>query len=136
DSVYFLVETLDHILSKDDYAMIYLSAADEEALGGGSYRFKLAHDGLKQTSAYTNGWTNSSLDVNAKSNFKGTLDANFDRDHGYIVELSIPRSKLTIKSGQLLVNFALHDSGNGEDALANTNETSTTKWIPITGIKN
>lgn len=136
DSVYFLIEVLDHVLSVDDYAMLYISAVDKDVLDEGAYRLKIVHDGLKQTSAYTNGWTNSSLDVNAKSNFKGTLDANFDRDHGYIVELSIPRSKLTIKSGQLLVNFALHDSGNGEDALANTNETSTTKWIPITGIKN
>src|SRR5690606_576855 len=134
DSVYFLVETLDHILSKDDYAMIYLSAADEEALGGGSYRFKLAHDGLKQTSTYTNGWTNGNLDANAKSNFKGTLDANFDRDHGYMVELAIPRSKLTITSGQLLVNFAIHDSDSSEDAITGTSGTSTTKWIPITGL--
>src|SRR5690606_6298209 len=29
DSVYFLVEVLDHILSKDDYALIYIGSADK-----------------------------------------------------------------------------------------------------------
>lgn len=134
DSVYLLVEVLDHMLSKDDYAMIYIGAADKDALGEGAYRLKVAYDGLKQTSMYTSGWTNGGLDANVKSNFKGTLDATFDRDHGYIVELSIPRSKLAIKSGRLLVNFEIHDSDSGEDAVTSTNGTSTTKWIPITGL--
>ncbi|WP_222867679.1 sugar-binding protein [Sphingobacterium phlebotomi] len=131
DSVYFLVEVLDHILTDEDHAMIYIAAADKDALDEGAYRLKVAHNGLKETSTYTNGWTSGSLGANAKSNFRGTLDNNFDRDHGYMVELAIPRSELTIKSEQILVNFAIQDNESGEDAVTRTNGTSTAKWISV-----
>ncbi|GAB3417633.1 DOMON domain-containing protein [Niabella aquatica] len=132
DSVYFLVEVLDDFISSNDYATIFISPnSSNEQLNEGAYKLNVAFSGLKQSFVYNGGWVNGSFGATAKAAYKGTVSNNSDKDLGYIVEIAIPRSKLNILSGQLLVNFSITDSRNGEDAIVNTSSTSTAKWTPV-----
>ena len=54
-------------------------------------------------------------------------------NYGYIAEVAIPRSKLTITSGQVLVNFSI-TKRNSVDAICDVASTSTARWIPVTGL--
>lgn len=136
DHIYFLIEVLDNFISKDDYATIFISSAtSNNVLSDGAYKINISYDGIRDTYIYSGGnWSTGSIGAKAKAAFKGTVSKDDDSDEGYIVELAIPRSKLNIQSGQVLVNFSLTDSGAGEDAIANTTATSTAKWIPVIGL--
>lgn len=131
--VYFLIEVLDDFIAKDDSATIFISSAtSDDVLTDGAYKINVSHDGIRGTYIYNGGgWSTGNIGATAKAAFNGTVSKNDDIDEGYIVELAIPRSKLNIKSGQVLVNFSITDSGAGEDAIANTTSTSTAKWIPV-----
>lgn len=134
--VYFLIEVLDDFIAKDDYATIFISAAtSDDVLSDGAYKINISYDGIRDTYIYKGGgWSTGSIGAKAKATFEGTVSKNDDTDQGYIVELAIPRSKLNIKSGQVLVNFSITDSEVGEDAISNTTSASTAKWIPITAL--
>lgn len=135
NNVYFLIEVLDEVISTDDYATIFISpVTSNDVLNTGAYRIKVSYDGIRATSAYNSGWTNGDIGATVKAAYRGTISQNQDKDHGYVVELAIPRSKLNITSGQLLVNFSITDSGSVEDAIVNTTSTSTAKWIPLVGL--
>lgn len=54
-------------------------------------------------------------------------------NYGNIAEIAIPRSKLTITSGQVLVNFSI-TKRNSLDAICDVASTSTARWIPVTGL--
>ncbi|WP_352422545.1 hypothetical protein [Proteiniphilum sp.] len=72
--------------------------------------------------------------MSASTAFEGAISKSHDEDHGYFVEITIPRSHLSVKSGEVLVNFAISDNSGGVDAIQDTSSTSTAKWIPITGL--
>lgn len=132
DNVYFLVEVLDKSITKEDYATIYLNpVTSDDKLTSDARRIKVAYEGIVSTESYnSSNWTSADLGVTAKAKYENSKN---DRS-GYVVEISIPRSKLNIKSGQILTNFALYDSDGGEDAISSTTSTSTTKWLPIIGL--
>lgn len=135
DNVYFLIEVLDDAISQDDYATIFISpVTSNDVLNNGAYQIKVSYDGMRASYAYNSGWTDDDIGATVKAAYNGTISQNQDKDHGYAVELVIPRSKLNIKSGQLLVNFSITDSGSGEDAIFNTTSTSTAKWISLVGL--
>lgn len=135
DNVYFLVEVLDKFLSKNDYADIYISSpTDNNLLSDGACRIRVAYDGLRSTEAYTNNWTKADLNVSVSAAYEGSIFDNSDEDYGYIAEISIPRSKLNIKSGEVLVNFSLFDVQGGEDAICSASSTNTAKWVAVTGL--
>jgi len=136
DNVYFLVEVLDKSVSKDDFATIYLSpVTNDDKLASGAYRIKVSSEGLKSTEAYNTAWTNNT-DLGAKASAKVFDASNTDNSnsYGYITEISVPRSKLNIQSGQILVNFSITDSQSSEDAISNPASTSTASWIPVSGL--
>jgi hypothetical protein len=132
-NVYFLIESLDKYLSADDYIDIYLSpAGDQGSLTAESCRIRLSHEGLKRTDTYAGSWVGSELGVVSGIAFD---DRNTnDNVRGYVAELAIPRSKLNMTSGELLINFALYKKTSGEDAIIPTSRTSTAEWIPINGL--
>jgi hypothetical protein len=135
DHVYFLIEVLDDVISKEDYATIFISpVTDNDVIGEESYRIKVSYDGMRASSIYKGSWTSSAVEAKVKAAYRGTIAQNNDKDHGYVVELAIPRSKLNIKSKQLLVNFSITDSESTEDAIFNTTSTSTAKWISVLGL--
>lgn len=135
NNVYFLVEVLDDVISEDDYATIFISpVTSNDVLNNGACRIKVSYDGMRASYAYNSGWTDGDIGATVKAAHRGTISQNQDKDHGYAVEIAIPRSKLSIKSGQLLVNFSITDSESGEDAIFNTTSTSTAKWIPLVGL--
>ncbi|MDY9917545.1 MAG: exo-alpha-sialidase [Proteiniphilum sp.] len=135
DNLYFLAEVLDKDIAKDDYTEIFICpVTDDDKLTDKACRIRVSHDGLRSTGIYENGWKDANLGVSASAVFEGTISRNHDEDHGYFVEISIPRSKLSIKEGELLVNFSISDNQGGLDAIHDTSSTNTAKWIPITGL--
>lgn len=132
DNVYFLVEVLDKSIAKEDYAAIYLNpVTGDNKLTSEACRIKVSYDGIVSSEVYNgSSWTNTDLGVSGKVKYEN----NKNDKSGYITEIAIPRSKLNIKSGEILVNFSISDSEGGEDAIVSTSSTSTAKWIPISGL--
>lgn len=133
EKVYFLVEVLDRTLLASDYATIYISPADNNKLAAGACRIQVSMDGLKSSQIYENTWKNSELGVQVKTYVCDDTNESRLDNHGYIAEISIPRSRLTITSGQVLVNFSISDRTT-EDAVCDTTSLSTAHWIPVAGL--
>lgn len=135
ENVYFLLEVLDEDIDANDFASVFISpVTNNDQLGSGAYRLKVSYDGLREFFTYDNGWITAKADATVKTAYRGSISRNTDRDHGYIVEIAIPRSKLNIESGKVLVNFSITDNTGAEDAIFNTLATSTAKWIPVSGL--
>ncbi len=135
ENVYFLVEVLDRYMDKKDYAEICLSpATDNNIIAKDACKIRVAYDGIRSAEIYNSSWISSNLGASVNTSYKGSISNDSDVDYGYIAEISIPRSKLNIKAGELLVNFSISDSLGGEDAISNTGLKSMAKWIPITGL--
>lgn len=117
DSVYFLVEVLDENISISDYATIYLSSSEDVILGPSTKRIQLCPSGLKSEASYFGSWQPDELGVRALSGIEGTAGDAKDKDVGWLCELSLPKSKLSLKNGELIVNFALFDFSGLEDSL-------------------
>lgn len=88
-------------------------------------------DGLKSTETYAGKWNSAEMGVEVKTYVCN--DTNEDRidNYGYIAEISIPRSSLTISSGQVLVNFSITDNKE-EEAVSDVSSIS--RWIPVAGL--
>lgn len=134
ENLYFLIEVLDESISSEDFVTMFLSPASNNTLTTGAFKLRFSHTGVKDVQIYNGGWVNGSLDAVVKSTYRGTPSQNSDKDYGYIVEIAIPRSKLSIQSGQVLVNFSLNEIGQGEDAIVSSSATSTQKWISVVGL--
>jgi hypothetical protein len=135
DSVYFLLEVLDEKLSASDVATLLISpVTGNDLLTNGARRFIVSHDGLRSTNGYNGGWVAGNPQANVKATYQGTISQDTDTDQGYTVEIAVPRSKLNIVSGQLLVNFSITDNVSGEDAIFSTTSTSTAKWLQVSGL--
>lgn len=134
-NIYFLIEVLDQAISRDDYVNILLSPAnDDNRLTSEARRIKVSHTGLKSTDVYAGGWRETEMGVRVQAACDGTVSDNSDTDHGYLVEVAVPRSQLNIVSGEILVNLVLFDSQGGEDAICPTSSRSIAGWIPIAGL--
>ncbi len=132
NNLYFLVEVLDEEISQDDYVSIFLSPPTSNGqLNADARRIRVSHSGLKSTDSYGGGWLETDMDVSVGSSYDGTLSDNSDTDHGYLVEIAVPKSEFNLSAGDLLVNFSLFDTQGGEDAIAGTAGNSTDRWIPL-----
>lgn len=132
DNIYFLVEVLDDNISGDDYINILL--CPETATGNitsEARRIKVAPYGLRSTDQYAGGWHEIPMNVKVGTAFDGTIAKAEDTDHGYLVEVAVPRSELKIVNGEILVNLVMFDSQAGEEAIAPTTTNSLAKWIPV-----
>lgn len=58
----------------------------------------------------------------------GTFDET-DNDRGYIVELAIPRDRITVAADRILFNAVLHDSA-GDDTFTGLAAGNYDKWLP------
>jgi hypothetical protein len=88
---------------------------------------------LKSTDQYAGGWRATEFDVKAAVAFDGTLTDKTDTDHGFLAEISIPRSAIELTGDALYVNFGYFDATtNVEDVIADTSVA--TDWIPIRGL--
>ena len=132
-NVYFLVEVLDRSLLRGDYATVYISPGDSKSLADGAARIQVSMDGLKSTETYAGKWNNAEMGVEVKTYVCN--DTNEDRidNYGYIAEISVPRSSLTISSGQVLVNFSITDNKE-EEAVSDVSSIS--RWIPVAGLQS
>ena len=130
-NVYFLVEVLDRSLLRGDYATVYISPGDSKSLADGAKRIQVSMDGLKSTETYAGKWNNAAMGVEVKTYVCN--DTNEDRidNYGYIAEISVPRSSLTISSGQVLVNFSITDNKE-EEAVSDVSSIS--RWISVAGL--
>lgn len=136
DSLYFLVECLDENVSKDDYFQLYVAPNGQTALDATSVRVKVGPEGLKGLSNWNNGkWASADINVFATTSYDATLSDKSDTDHGWLSEISVPRSALTISSdGKVRVNLSLFDLEGGESAIVSTSVTNPEKWMSIHGL--
>ena len=135
-NIYFLVEVLDEDISKDDYVNILLSPHTTDGrINSEARRIRVSHAGLHSFSQYAGGgWREITGNAHGKAAYDGTISDNSDIDNGYLVEISIPRSEVKVKNGELLVNLLLVDMQSGEDAISSSSSKELTSWIPITGL--
>lgn len=132
-NVYFLVEVLDRSLLASDYATIYISPAGNSKLADGACRIQVSMSGLKSSETYSGKWNSAELGVQVKTFLCDDTNEERIDDYGYIAEISIPRSRLNISSGQILVNFSINDR-TVEDAVCDVTSTSTARWVPVIGL--
>ncbi len=123
DEVHFLVEVLDEVISVNDYVTIDTSSPVGTSLSQRSVRITAAVGGLRTVEKWENGvW--KSLDntgVSVATAVDGTTDTVKDKDHGYIIEISVPKSLLAISSDNTMrVNFSHFDTTAGEDSVASS----------------
>ncbi len=136
-NVYFLVEVMDERISDDDYVNILLSPANEDnELTSAARCISVSKDGLKGISAYDGGaWQETGMDdIVVRTACDGTSLSDADKDNGYLIEVAVPRSRIDLASGEILVNFVLNDSEGGEDAISPMSSRDMSKWIPVTGL--
>ena len=107
-----------------------MSSVDDDKLDE-AYRIRVSPEGLESSEVYTGTWCNTDLGMSVSTVICDKANTNSSDDYGYIAEISIPRSKLKIESGEILVNFAIFDKQAGEDVLASL--TNTAHWIPVAG---
>ena len=115
--------------------MIYISPVTEkDKLTNEACRIKVSPAGLKSTEVYGSTWSKADLGVSAATVLCDKTNTNKSDLYGYVTEISIPRSKLRIEDGKVMVNFSIFDRQGGEEAISSTSSTSTAKWIPIIGL--
>ena len=133
DNIYFLLEVLDRNLLASDYASLYISPVSNNKLSKGACCIQITMNGLKNCEIYDVSWKEAQLDAQVKTYVCNETNERLIDDYGYIAEIAIPRSKLTITSGQVLVNFSI-TKRNSVDAICDVASTSTARWIPVTGL--
>ena len=133
DNIYFLLEVLDRNLLASDYASLYISPVSNNKLSKGACCIQVTMNGLKNCEIYDASWKEAQLDAQVKTYVCNETNERLIDDYGYIAEIAIPRSKLTITSGQVLVNFSI-TKRNSLDAICDVASTSTAHWIPVTGL--
>ncbi len=135
NDVYFLVEVLDEVISHDDYVTLFISPVTATGeVNSESRRIRVSHRGVKSTDVYAGGWRTTEMNMQVQSSYDGTISQNSDTDNGYLIEIAVSPSQLSMESGELLVNFALFDRHGGEHAISSTTSKSLANWIPISGL--
>lgn len=135
DNIYFLLEVLDRNLLASDYASLYVSPVSNNKLSKGACCIQVTMNGLKNCEIYDASWKEAQLDAQVKTYVCNETNERLIDDYGYIAEIAIPRSKLTITSGQVLVNFSI-TKRNSLDAICDVASTSTARWIRGSGYKD
>ena len=133
DNIYFLLEVLDRNLLASDYTSLYISPVGNNKLSKGACCIQVTMNGLKNCEIYDSAWKEAQLDAQVKTYVCDETNERRIDNYGYIAEVAIPRSKLTITSGQILVNFSV-TKRNSVDAICDVTSTSTARWIPVTGL--
>ena len=133
DNIYFLLEVLDRNLLVSDYASLYISPVGNNKLSKGACCIQVTMNGLKNCEIYDSSWKEAQLDAQVRTYVCNETNERLIDHYGYIAEIAIPRSKLTITSGQVLVNFSI-TKRNSLDAICDVASASTARWIPVTGL--
>ena len=133
-NVYFLIESLDDNLSKDDYVQLFVAPSDQKNLNSKTYRLKVGPNGVRNQGNYAGGWQENDFGAKVIASYDASLSDSSDQDNGWLTEIEIPRSSLNIVGGKLLVNFSLFDMEGGEDAIVTTGSTNPQDWITISGL--
>lgn len=134
--MYFLIEVRDRVLSTSDSFTLLLSPKLEgDRLGSAARRIRMNLNGLKSTDKYSGGWNDMPSDVVVKSSYDGDFTNSKDEDYGYLLEVRVPRSFVDASSGEILMNASLYDAlASQEDAICNTADVNTKRWIAIKGL--
>ena len=134
--MYFLIEVRDRVLSTSDSFTLLLSPKLEgDRLGSAARRIRMNLNGLKSTDKYSGGWNDMPSDVVVKSSYDGDFTNSKDEDYGYLLEVRVLRSFVDASSGEILMNASLYDAlASQEDAICNTADVNTKRWIAIKGL--
>ncbi len=137
DHLYFLVETLDSHLSEEDAVDLYLGDSASDSLNENSLRLTVGPNGLISAARY-DGVDFREMDtgiIQAAAVLQGTVGNGEDEDTGYMVELSVPRSLLSIFDQQLRWNVVLRnresDGSVIEDIIGTIRWNVPGEWMPL-----
>lgn len=135
-NLYFLIEVRDRVLSTSDSFTLLLSPKlDGDRLSSAARRIRMNLNGLKSTDKYSGGWHDMASGVVVKASYDGDLSNTKDEDYGYLLEVSVPRSFVDTSAGEILMNASLYDAlASQEDAICNTADVDTKRWVAIKGL--
>ena len=141
DNLYFLVETLDSVVTAKDGVEIYLGDWASEQLDSNTLKLKVGPSGLMEAGRFDGSDFAALSDadmkaIKVKATVQGTLDNDDDEDTGYLVELAIPRSLLQISDQQLRCNIILRNQEKDgrviEDKIGTVRWNVPSEWMPLT----
>ncbi len=136
--LYILVETLDDRLSEGDAVDLYLGDSVSDSLSASSLRLTVGPHGLVSAARF-DGSDFAEIDIGqiqAAVTLQGTVGNDEDEDTGYMVEVAVPRSLLSISDQQLRWNVVLRDQetdgGVMEDIIGTIRWNVPGDWMPLT----
>ncbi len=140
-NLYFLVETLDSVVTVKDGVELYLGDWASEVLDENTLKLKVGSGGLMEAGRF-DGRNFAALSesdmkaIQAKVLVKGTTDNDDDEDTGYLVEVAVPRSLLKISDNQLRCNVILKNQEKDgrviEDKIGTVRWNAPSEWMPLT----
>mgnify|MGYP001294507734 FL=1 len=119
-NLYCLVERLDSGLDAADGIDLMIQSGNAT---GDPLILKITPDAAKGTLVCDN------TAVTCAATVLGTFDET-DNDRGYVVELAIPRDRITVAADRILFNAVLHDSA-GDDTFTGLAAGNYDKWLPV-----
>ena len=136
-NLYFLVETLDTYLSEGDTVDLYLGDSASNELNNNTLRLTVGPNGLVAAARFdgTDFAAIDTKDIQAAVTLQGTIGNDEDEDTGYMVELSIPRSLVTVSNNKLLCHIVLKNQDKGgsviEDAMSGIRWNVPSEWMSL-----
>lgn len=134
ENVYLLAEVSDRYLTETDKFVFYLHDGKE-----GVYTVTLSVSGVETEYRASTAGKSSAVDaaelgIRTNVAFDGTIGDVYDTDNGYVYELSVPKSLLTLSDDTLAFRFRLvsRDSSSGktiqEEPYSSGNLKDTSEW--------
>jgi hypothetical protein len=120
DYLYCLVERSDNNLSTSDGIELMFQSGDTS---GQPFILKIMPDGA------TGSLVGDKEGIDIASTIAGTFN-NMGDDSGYIIELAIPRDRITVVSDRILFNAVLYDN-KGNDTFSGLTASNFHKWLPV-----
>lgn len=131
ENVYFVIDRLDEYLNEKDKVQLFVSAGSE-----GYYKIGLGLKGIEKIEKGTGGRIEevSIEGISCATFIGGSVGDDKGKDDGAVIELSIPKSALGIKSGCISVNMIMNNTDKKEtfkDELTPIKISDMSTWIKI-----
>lgn len=120
DNLYCLAERLDRNLGATDGMELMIQSGNA---AGDPLVLKITVDAASGTLVCDN------REVEFAATVLGTFDET-ENDRGYVVELAVPRGKISTASDRILFNAILHDA-DGDDTFSGLTVSNYEKWLPV-----
>lgn len=130
-NLYILAERKDKYISLSDTTEIYIKCDGSSDY----YKITFGVNGVTSFIRYSGGvptTLNAGL-ITESVNYFGTIDLNTDTDEGYLVEMAIPKTALSLTGSGISFNAVVYNndgSATTSDTFTNVTTADTSRWIP------